>query len=392
MSGISPDHSLLRQKIQPGETYEGGAIDLDDINSIQMVTFCELPAPVAGPACTVQLLAAADVFDFVDGEILDTWTVRGDKTRFVKSINTPDRFCQFKITNDSTTQVATVTVTTTLDRLKDTVKIMGADPTGAQNQVRIDADGRVETRVVGGAGSVTIGAIEGTYTPFPVGDPEVKPVAVDSDGHLEARIIGVVPLPPGAALASLQVSTESKLEKVSDCVNTVDNELNVAHEALTRLQACIGVNGASGPWRGLSIAGTDSGGFLRELMLDNNGHLISAPPTTTTILNQSVPDNTLTYSTAYTPKEGGNLTFLINNTTLDTDTYEVYLGACDTENGTYLQITDGVQVSNGIDWDQTTIGNHKWMTLDIPLLMPFFKVYLIQSSGAPVTFTIKACS
>ena len=69
MSGISPDHSLLRQKIQPGETYEGGAIDLDDINSIQMVTFCELPAPVAGPACTVQLLAAADVFDFVDGEV-----------------------------------------------------------------------------------------------------------------------------------------------------------------------------------------------------------------------------------------------------------------------------------------------------------------------------------
>ena len=113
----------------------------------------------------------------------------------------------------------------------------------------------------------------------------IQELLVDSAGHLQIDVIS----------APSTVVTNSVLTSFNDAINSSRVDVNIANggfggavtnAGLTAIDAAIGTDGATGPAKCISIAGTESGGAIQELLVDSAGHLqidvISAPSTVVT--------------------------------------------------------------------------------------------------------------
>ena len=210
-----------------------------------------------------------------------------------------------------------------------------------------------------------------------------RQLAVDSSDHLKVAVQSIA-LPPLASTSTLQgAGLPSALLNDSLKTAVVQSALPTGASTSQNQDAL-----------SLQITGLLTKIDDIELKVQS---LLQKQTVSTTTVNAvlTVPSQgALTFSSAYaSASRYGTLTFLVESATLDNQNYGVFLGACDMENGAYLQISEGkLDRDQPQEWDMSTDAKHTWLTFDTPVLMPFYKVGIVQVSGAAANFSIKASS
>jgi len=197
------------------------------------------------------------------------------------------------------------------------LSVGGTQATGEIQEIQVDADGHVQVDVLSMVANVDLDLeatdlgvnAEGQALGVGVliqGDDgtDRTNVLVDTDGHLQVDVLTAASTVVTATdldirnLTNVDVVT-AELSAVDNAVlDTIDVDTGNIATAVTDVPNVIGTDGAAGPAKALSVAGTQATGELEELRTDADGHLqvdvLSVPSTTVTATDLDIRNLTAT--------------------------------------------------------------------------------------------------
>lgn len=143
MPRLDSSNSWSKRNIAAGASLNGELVDVTQANSVLILASCTVPNSTSATVCKCKVYGGWDQYSMADtGVVID---LKGNGHRHVQTVPMQDRYMYLRFENvSSPAQIVSLTATTTLDEAPDSVKVMGVDSLGTQNQIAVDADGRLQ--------------------------------------------------------------------------------------------------------------------------------------------------------------------------------------------------------------------------------------------------------
>jgi hypothetical protein len=248
------------------------------------------------------------------------------------------------------------------------LSVGGTQGTGEIEELRVDGDGHLQVDILSGGGSNASVYVDdadwtdntsshtltgGIYqtTPQSITDGDTGPMQVDVNGNIiESN---------SAAILSDTTAILADTAAIDTATGNIDTQT-------ANLQNTHGTDGAAGPTRALSIAGTESGGNLQEIAVDATGNvqvdIVADAAGLATSANQLADGHNVTIdnaagASAVNIQDGGNVITVNGTVTADAGTgfptayTEDVAAPADPDGNTCLLVRDDAPVAIAADGD-----------------------------------------